>query len=238
MKRICALLAAALLLCCVLPAMAGETWYCPVCGRLNDNNFCPVDGTARPADIQETTVENYTYTYAEPMMNFYTEYAYVTGTLNAKLATRTGPGTLYDEPGSFLSAGSRVTVLSKAYDQRNGIWWVQVDFTESGAHYRAYTGVKRFNGLNLNLIPEDQVIGSCAVRQSLTGYYGPGYGYRAIGKKVPAGIQCEIYGYATDGDNDFIQIEFYDQSQNRSRRAWIPISYAEDLVMYSGYYSY
>lgn len=219
-KRVFALLAAVLLLCQVPLALA-DNWYCPVCGRLNDSNFCPIDGTARPVDTQ-------------PVAS-YTQYAYVTGTLIMKLATRTGPSTKYDEPGSFLSAGKKVTVLSKAYDERNEIWWVQVEFTESGSTYRAYTGVKRFSGLNLNRIPEEQIIGSCTVNQSITGYYGPGYNYRAIGKKVPAGVQCDIYGYAYGGDSDFIQIEFYDQSQKRARRAWIPDWYADNYVMYYGF---
>ena len=223
MKRFFALMAAMLLFCQLSAAVAGGTWYCPQCGRLNDNNFCPVDGTARPADT------------GGGVSGGYTQYAYVTGTLNARLATRTGPGTQYDEPGSFLSAGSKVTVLSKAYDQRNGIWWVQVEFTERGTAYRAYTGVKRFNNLNLNQIPEDQVIGTCTVSQAVTGYYGPGYNFCAIGKKVPAGVHCDIYGYASDGASDFIQIEFYDQNQGRTRRAWINDWNADDYEMFYGF---
>ncbi len=224
MKRMLALLAAALLLCQVPLALA-DSWYCPQCGRLNGSNYCPVDGTARPANTQ---------TQSQTSGN-YTQYVYVTGTLSMKLATRTGPGTQYDEPGSFLSAGKQVTVLSKAYDQRNEIWWVQVEFTASGATYRAYTGVKRFTGLNLNQIPEEKVIGTCSLNQSITGYYGPGYNYKAIGKKVPAGVSCKIYGYAYGGGSDFIQIEFYDSNQGRSRRAWIPDWYAVNYVMYYGF---
>ena len=222
MKRMLALLVTALLLC-QMPLALADTWYCPQCGRLNDNNFCPVDGTARPAVSQSQSSGGYT------------QYAYVTGTLSMKLATRTGPGTEYDEPGSFLSAGKKVTVLSKAYDQRNEIWWVQVEFSEAGSTYRAYTGVKRFSGLNLNQIPEEKVIGRCTLSQSVTGYYGPGYKYRAIKEKVPSGVQCDIYGYANGGDSDFIQIEFYDQSRSRTRRAWIPDWYADDYVMYYGF---
>ncbi len=29
-------------------AFAGDTWFCPQCGRKNDGNFCPNDGTAKP----------------------------------------------------------------------------------------------------------------------------------------------------------------------------------------------
>lgn len=230
MKRFFALMLAVLLLCQVPLALAGTIWYCPVCGRQNDNNFCPADGTPRPSDYDSG---NDSYTFSEPV-NSYTQYAYVIGTLNDKLATRTGPGTQYDEPGTFLSRGSQVTVLSKAYDQRNGIWWVQVEFTASGSAYRAYTGVKRFTGLNLSLIPEERVIGACVVSQSVTGYYGPGYNYRAISKKVPGGVRCDIYGYAFGEEGDFLLIEFFDQNQNRSRRAWINEWNADDFEMYYG----
>ena len=34
----------------VLPAFA-DGWYCPSCGRYNDSNFCPKDGTKKPADL-------------------------------------------------------------------------------------------------------------------------------------------------------------------------------------------
>lgn len=45
------LLAAAL----ILPAFA-DGWYCPSCGRYNDNNFCPKDGTGKPSDLDSTSV--------------------------------------------------------------------------------------------------------------------------------------------------------------------------------------
>lgn len=33
----------------ILPAFA-DGWYCPSCGRYNNNNFCPKDGTQKPTD--------------------------------------------------------------------------------------------------------------------------------------------------------------------------------------------
>ena len=35
----------------ILPAFAAG-WYCPSCGRYNDNNFCPKDGTGKPSDLE------------------------------------------------------------------------------------------------------------------------------------------------------------------------------------------
>lgn len=34
----------------ILPAFA-DGWYCPSCGRYNDSNFCPKDGTKKSADL-------------------------------------------------------------------------------------------------------------------------------------------------------------------------------------------
>ena len=104
----------------------------------------------------------------------YTDYAYVTCTLNNKLTTRNGPGTTYDEPGTFLSVGSAVTVLSKAFDTANGIWWVQVEFSSGRSRYRAYTGLKRMDGLNIAGVPEEYPIGTCTVNRSLECFYGLG----------------------------------------------------------------
>ena len=46
---------------------------------------------------------------------------HVQARLNQKIATRTGPGTGYTEPGSFLGSGSYVTVISKKWDRTNEI---------------------------------------------------------------------------------------------------------------------
>ena len=168
----------------------------------------------------------------------YTQYAYITCTLNSKLATRTGPGTVYDEPGTFLSAGSAVTVLSKAYDSANGIWWVQVEFSYNRSKYRAYTGVKRMNDLNLSSVPEEIPIGSCTVNYSLECYYGPGTEYKQIARNVPAGVSCTIYGYASGRgayESDYILIEFYDSGLKCWRRAWVHDPYVDDYYMYYGF---
>lgn len=35
----------------ILPTFA-DGWYCPNCGRYNDSNFCPKDGTGKPSDLE------------------------------------------------------------------------------------------------------------------------------------------------------------------------------------------
>lgn len=50
-RMITFLLLVILLLQCCTAAYADGIWYCPKCGRKNDSNFCPADGTAKPADV-------------------------------------------------------------------------------------------------------------------------------------------------------------------------------------------
>ena len=227
MKRTAAWILAAALLAAMLPACA-ENWYCPQCGRLNDGNFCPYDGTANP--LRTSDEDPYEQ---DPFWYVYSEYAYMPAVLNSRLSTRTGPGTQYDEPGSFLKAGSEVTVLSKAYDTRNEIWWLQVSFREAGREYWAYTGLKRFTGLNIDYIPEEEIIGTCYVSGRITGYYGPDTAYEPIKRAVPAGVQCTVYGYVYREEGDFLQIEFYDDGIRCWRRAWVPEWAVDDYYMYN-----
>lgn len=232
MKRILAL-ALALMLCAGYPlalADGGDGWYCPHCGRLNYDNFCPSDGTARPTGANSGS-DYYSYPYVDNS----TPYSYVTGTLNRKLATRTGPSTKYDEPGSFLYAGAMVTVHSRSYDSVNEIWWLQVEFTADGARYWAYTGVQRVDGINLYSILEEKQIGECTVSQSTPCYYGPSYEYKRISRNVPAGVSCKIFGYVYNDPSDFIQIEFYDSGAGCLRRAWVPDWSVDNYYMYNGF---
>ena len=78
--------------------------------------------------------------------------------LKMRLATRTGPSTNYTELGSYFQEGDYVTAISRAYDDRNGIWWVQVEYSYRGEMYRAYTGHKRVS-VNLYDLPQDSSYG-------------------------------------------------------------------------------
>ena len=165
----------------------------------------------------------------------YVNYSSVRATSNRRIATRTGPGTEYDEPGSFYKAGTTVKILSKAYDTRNGIWWVQVELNYQGSLYWVYTGVKRFDNLDLSRIPEEKVIGHCRTSTSLTGRYGPSDSAASIKAKVPAGVSCDIYGYVYGENSDYIQIQFYDSSRRCYRRAWVKDTFVDDYENYYGF---
>ncbi len=76
---------------------------------------------------------------------------FVYGLATQKLATRSGPGTQYSEEGTYFVAGQYIKIISRAYDSRNGIWWVKCEVpTESGARL-LWTGYKRFDSATLPL---------------------------------------------------------------------------------------
>ena len=68
-----------------------------------------------------------------------------------KLATRTGPGTQYAEGGTYNVKGQYIQVLARAYDTRNGIWWVKCVIPYKGENRVLWTGYKRFDHSQLPL---------------------------------------------------------------------------------------
>lgn len=145
----------------------------------------------------------------------------IPGVLKMRLATRTGPSTNYTEPGSFHSKGYELDVISQAYDSRNGIWWVQVEFEYKGEPMRAYTGVKRVD-VNLENVPVEECLGSVWMTSEVSNpWYGPGYNYRKHTKPVPYGMNCEVYGR----ENGWLLVEYYDEARAQYRRVWVPEEY-------------
>ena len=67
------------------------------------------------------------------------------GLATTKLATRTGPGTNYEEGGTYFVEGQYIQVLSRAYDEANGIWWVKCVIPYHGENRILWTGYKRFD---------------------------------------------------------------------------------------------
>ncbi len=135
-------------------------------------------------------------------------------TLTMRLATRSGPSTNYDELGSYFQAGTAITVLSKAWDSRNGIWWVQVEFTYGGQKRRAYTGLKRVN-LTAEQLPTESAIGTAWVTRTATVYYGPGPAYTAHKNSLSYGVSGTVCAV----ENNYVQLEFLENG--RYRRVWI-----------------
>ena len=138
--------------------------------------------------------------------------------LNQRMATCSGPGTQYTELGSYFEAGTVVRAISAAYDGRNGIWWIQTEFTYMGVPRRAYTGIKRLD-MTTSQVPSESLIWS-GVQVSTTSsvFWGPGYQYTQYEFQVPAGTVGDVYQV----EGNFAQLEYYDGS-GKLRRVWIPV---------------
>lgn len=143
--------------------------------------------------------------------------------LTMRLSTRTGPSTSYTEPGTFFSnwQGVSVKVFSKAWG--NGVWWVQVEFSNGGRLYRAYTGAKRVD-LNVAYLPEETVLGTATVRLAgdVNAYYGPGEHYAPM----PSLIPWNASGTVIAAENGFVQFDYTDPSGLQCR-AWVPADYLD-----------
>lgn len=146
-------------------------------------------------------------------------------TLKMRLSTRSGPSTLYTESGSYFKKGDPITALSKAYDKRNEIWWIQVEFEAGGKKYRAYTGHKRVN-VSLDDLPEETLFENGRTNEETTQYYGPGTAFKTMQHKLPAGTEGLVVHY----EDGFVHFEYFDEEKNQKRRVWLK----ENAVLWDG----
>ena len=145
----------------------------------------------------------------------FADSAWLAVTTSQRISSRSGPGTQYDETGSYHKAGVQVYALTKAWDSRNSRWWVQVELTYSGKQRRVYTGEQRLY-VDLDLLPEETVIGYGSTTKQTSAYFGPGTNYSGMKDGVPAGRNCTVY----QNENQYVQIE-YQLLDGSLRRAWI-----------------
>lgn len=178
------------------------------------------------ADIAFTS-EEYSGAYVPTPAPAQPDYGYTAAgklvNLNQRMATRSGPGTQYTELGSYFQAGTAVTAVSAAYDERNEIWWIQTEFTYNGEKRRAYTGVKRLDMQASDVPAEFQLADEVVLNRSVYAYYGPGLGYSMYNVQIPAGTEGKIW----QSEGTFAQFEFYDEAEGAWRRVWVPESALE-----------
>ena len=76
---------------------------------------------------------------------------------NKRLYFREGPGNQYEEVGGYGSGEEYYTVVAKAYDSYNGIYWVKVECPWWGPYFTAWTGYSRFyaNDRKFDSLPWD-----------------------------------------------------------------------------------
>ena len=136
--------------------------------------------------------------------------------LNQRMATRTGPGTQYSEPGTFYSEGTKVKLISYTTDI-NGVKWVQAEIDANGSLMRVYTGLKRFSGVDTSkLCREERMNIAAALDSNITPAYGPGWQYAEYDFTLRKGSQVLVL----DHENGYDMCEFY--VNGTLYRAWFP----------------
>ena len=156
----------------------------------------------------------------------------VVATLTKRVATRSGPGTRFDEPGSFFGAGDQVKVFSKVYDDYNNVYWYQIEFQYKGEWYRAYTSESYLN-INPNLIPDEPAIydplDTQRVLKKTYVYFGPGKQYKVFTASVlHPDSKCDIYAI----EDGWALVEYTDYGSPKDpqpqRRGWVPLDVLYD----------
>ena len=140
----------------------------------------------------------------------------MTARLNQRMATRTGPGTQYSEPGTFFSEGDKVKIISYTTDV-NGVKWVQAEINVRGKLMRVYTGLKRFSGVDTGRLCREERMNIVATLDSdITPAYGPGWEYAEYDFTLRKGSQVMVLDYESGYD----MCEFY--VNGKLYRAWFP----------------
>ncbi len=145
----------------------------------------------------------------------------VPATLTRAMATRTGPGTEYDEPGTFFNAGEVVNVLTRVWDENNMLYWLQVEFYDGKVWRRAYT-TQNYVSIDVNLVPNETTAPERYVMTKRSNaYFGPGtiYGYQ-IGSPLPVDTRVKVYAR----EDGWALVEYYDWGLETTRRAWVDAS--------------
>ena len=138
------------------------------------------------------------------------------------LATRSGPSTEYTGCGSYRMNGEFVTALARAYD-KGGVLWVEVSFSYGGGYRRAWTGAKRLDISENQLmrLPEDDhstFLGYGTVTGTTVPRFGPSSLYATYSdRNFRSGDQVAVIRYQ-DG---FYMVECY-HTDGKILRSWIP----------------
>ncbi len=205
MKKICSLFVTVAILICIIVTACAETWYCPNCGRKNDSNFCPADGTRKPSNV---STETRTLSDLPVLSSTQTKLV-----ASENVAVYTGPGTEY-----YRSASGKANVhhsaTVKAYG-RDGDWvLIQYDATRKGESITrfAYAPVNLvangrslqeldFEGVSITISSGAHIVDEPSMSHHFTDFSNIEYGNAVALAKINAGGTTWIYfeTYATSG---------------------------------------
>ena len=136
-------------------------------------------------------------------------FAAVSGWLNQKMATRSGPGTKYSEELGVLSQDTEIVIINCV--TTNGTPWCLVEFRHNGKLTRCYTGLKRINTeYNAADLPQGAVdYTEDNLTKNTKVYYGPGNNYNERKGSLSKGEKLRVF----EVEGDWALVEY-------KRSAW------------------
>lgn len=124
----------------------------------------------------------------------------VQASLNQRMATRSGPSTLYTEELGTLPQNTPITLIEQVM---GSVPWGLVEFEKRGLLYRAYTGMKRINAYGE--VPWGIQEGTHTQMQAgAQVYYGPGQHYAPRQEYLSAGQAVLAFGW----ENGYVMVEY------------------------------
>ena len=217
-------------------------WTCPKCGHTgNTSKYCPNCASPRPEASGTWTCAKCGQTGNTGVLciNCFSPRTEsnvpgigtnvpgtgtngVTARLKMQLTVRSGPGSWYEEVGTYFSgnyAATAVRVLTKAWDSKNQAWWIQVEFTDQNMLCRGYTEPSRVEA-DISRIPQETVLGYAVMVSPGIALQGPGVSYALAKHNVPDRTLVTV----TAVENGYAQVEFHDSRLTglAQRRAWVP----------------
>lgn len=137
--------------------------------------------------------------------------------VNTRVTLRTGPGNQYENLSAYVNNGSRVEIISSAWDAASNSYWLQVEVTANGKKIRGYAPLSSIN-IAINQVARETRVDNAYLLRATPAYYGPGYDYQAANITLNAMQQGEICTV----ENSWALFQYYDTRYSRYRRVWLP----------------
>lgn len=145
-----------------------------------------------------------------------TTWLVIPAQLNQRMATRSGPSSLYTEELGTLPMSTAISVL---WQEKTGVAWAMVEYKHNGKLYRAYTGMKRIDAEEEVPVLRDQ-LSRASLLLDVRPYYGPGTQYKSLDYILRTGLSVLIYAQ----DQGYALIEYAHPETEQPARAWVPLS--------------
>ena len=218
-KWLCTIMTMVLLLICT-SALGEAEWYCPECGRLNHDNFCPADGTERPSMEEEAERRDNRgldqQSEAVPVLS----ETYPGRAVKLKYLENGGRAQSYTGPGkSYVSSGGYKTQKLKTvtvFFVENG--WVLTDYGVNTREEK-YIYFERASFDDVTAVPTLSTMPrfNGTILESIDPKWGPGSQFKTVDYyHATAGTSIKVFFQ----ENGYVYGEY--QSVTGLARMWFP----------------